>query len=311
MLHNKPRRPEKRPHVGTDDDAKRRRIEHGQHAWQTPASAPQLQQQPQPPAAGAPAAAQLPPLPNLEQLVQHAAHQEQQEQPPPTPPEQLAKVLTVLQALVASRDAAMMAGVIGSLQPAVLVDVVLAYMARLPAQQALPPDGAAHEPWALQLLQLVAQQAQAPQLVQQGRRTSPPAQPLQEALAPQPKAQQEGVEQQQQEAAGQPPRPDLAAPVPRAAAAGAPRPSAAVLASAFRLEPVPLTQAQQAALRLGAVLRILGTDKTSRRGLRASLVAKLAAEADLATQAPAIMARLVQVWGCGGWVGVFWGGGGG
>lgn len=66
---------------------------------------------------------------------------------PVTPPEQLAKVLMVLQALVASQDAAMLAGVVGSLQPAVLADVVMSYMVHLPPRHMLPPDSAPLLPW--------------------------------------------------------------------------------------------------------------------------------------------------------------------
>ncbi|KAL4443945.1 hypothetical protein ABPG75_011682 [Micractinium tetrahymenae] len=286
-------RPEKRPHAGGNEPSKRQRTDSGQ---QPPHPPVQQQQQPQAPAAGPPPAAQLPPLPNLEQLAQQAA----QQQPPPTPPEQLAKVLTVLRALVASQDAAMLAGVVGSLQPAVLADVVLAYMACLPPPQALPPNGAPHEPWVLQLLQLGAQQAPPPTSAQPAGQVALPQQPTQKASAPQPQQQpqlhQAGgqQQQQQQQAAGPRPKQEPAASAPKPAPAAPTRPTAAALASAFRLEPVPLTAAQQAALRLGAVLRILRTDKTSRRGLRTSLVAKLAAEADPATQAPAIMAQLVQ-----------------
>ena len=251
-----------------------------------PTSQPAVQQQPatqheQAGAAAGVAAPSAPPLPGA------------------TPPEQLSKVLAVVQALAAARDATMLAGVVGSLQPGVLADVVLAYLPNLPPQRSwLPPDSAPLEPWVDQLLQLVAAQAPLPAhapVQQQQQQPTMPA-PLH---AGQQQQQQAGATaaagpaqdvQQQQAALQQQPKAEPAGAVKQAAA---PRPLVPPPA-AFQLQPVPLTEAQQRSLRLDALLRILRTAKTSRQALRTGLAAKLAADAD-ADVAAIVLRELVQV----------------
>ena len=268
-------RPEKRPSpaLGAAEPAKRPRLD-GQQAQQ--------QQQQQQPLNG-PLVAALP-LPAAGGGAP----------PPPTPPEQLSKVLAVLEALVAARDAATLAGVVGGLQPAVLADVVLACMPRLPPRGALPPDGVPLEPWLHLLLRLVAEQAPLALPPPQGPGTVPPQQlmpvgPPQDVQ--QPAAAAAHQQQQQQQAV----KAEARAPPPPPSSRRAPVPPPA----AFRLEPLPLTEAQQASLRLAAVLRILRTHKTSRGGLRSRLVAKLAAGADAATAA-AVLDQLVAGVAAGG-----------
>jgi hypothetical protein len=230
----------------------------------------------------------------------------------------LAKVLTVLQALVASQNAGVLAGVVGNLQPAVLADVVMEYMQQLPLRHTLLPDAAPLPPWIDTLLQLIAaqapvgmaqgtapaqqQQQQQPQPMQRmqpmaaapaaaGRPASVPQDVQQQQAS---EAQQQGQQQQQRQAAA-----PMSAGKQEAAMvppkASVPRQMPAV--PSFKLEPLPLTQGQQLELRLGAVLRILHTDKTSRQRLRTALVAKLAADAD-SSMVPAVMQHLVQVCSC-------------
>ena len=242
------------------------------------------------------------------QLPAHSPPQQPQIVPGPTPPDQLAKVLTVLQVLVASGDAPMLAGVVGSLQPAVLADVVMAYMQHLPPQHRLPPDSAPLEPWVLQLLHLLADQAMlptaAPGQQQQQAAGGGVALPMPESMAagvaaiiPQ-DVQQPQLAGQQKEQGEQRRGADLSPPKAKQEAAAtvaaklAARPVPPV--ATFRLQPVPLTEQQQRQLRMTAVLRILQTDKTSRQQLRTALVAKLAAQTD-GGMAPTIMQQLVQV----------------
>lgn len=242
-------------------------------------------------------AAPLPPLP-----APGAATQA--EPVPATPHEQLHKVLTVVRALVAAQDAAMLAGVVGSLQPGVLADVVLECMAALPPRHALPPEGAPLPAWVETLLDLVAAQAPlqlpaaGPPASQQAVQEPMPAEgqgPTQQQAAaseqpqllppppPQPPAEQQEMQQQQA-----PPGPVQGGTPAAVAKASVPAPAS------FSLGPLPLTEQQQQQLCLGALLRILRTHKTSRQALRCILAAKLAAAAD-ATVACAVMQQVVQV----------------
>ena len=269
-----------------------------------------MQPAPQPQLGALPAARGAPLL--ARQLPAHAPPQQPQLVPGPTPPDQLAKVLAVLQALVANGDAPMLAGVVGSLQPAVLADVVMAYMQHLPPQHWLPLDSAPLEPWVLHLLQLVADQAMLPtaapgqqqqqqaavggatlpQAAAAGVAASIPQDVQQPQLAGQQQQQQQKEQGEQRGGAGlslHKAKQEAAATV---AAKLAARPVPPV--ATFRLEPVPLTEQQQRQLRMAAVLRILQTDKTSRQQLRTALVAKLAAQTD-GGMAPTIMQQLVQV----------------
>lgn len=207
----------------------------------------------------------------------------------------------------------MLAGVVSSLQPAVLADVVMTYMQHLPPQHWVQPDSMPLDPWLLQLLQLVADQAALPTVVQQreqgqGQEAVGFAAPLAAPQAavepvgstPQDVQQPQLAGQQQQQGQGE--RRGGAGPmVPKVkkeeeaaivAAKLAARPVPPV--ATFRLEPVPLTDQQQRQLRMAAVLRILQTDKTSRQQLRTALVAKLAAQTD-GSMSPTIMQQLVQV----------------
>ena len=246
-------------------------------------------QAPQPPAVGPPPALQPPAALQQQQQQQQqpavalpaaAAPAASTAPPPPTPPEQLTKVLTVIQALVSARDAGMLAGVVGSLQPAVLADVVLAYLPNLPQRLQLPPDSAPLEPWVEQLLQLVAQQAPLQLPAAGGAPTAAAAAPQQQQRPPSAEQQQSAAQQPKAEAKAEP--------------KAAPRPLPLALATAFKLEPVPLSDAQQRSLALAAVLRILRTDKTSRAALRTSLVAKLAADAEPAAAASTLMQQLLS-----------------
>ena len=215
---------------------------------------------------------------------QQQQEQQQQQQQRVTPPDQLAKVLAVLQALVATGDAVTLAGVIGSLQPAVLADVVVAYMQNLPPPHMVLPDSAPWEPWVDQLLQLVANQATLPSLgAPPGTATATTQQQQQRAASPAVLWQQDV----QQQAAATQARPDTFVKPAKLQ-------PIVLLVAAFRLEPVPLTQKQLQHLHLAAILRILRTDKTSRQQLRTALVAKLAAQAD-PMMAPAILQHLLQV----------------
>ena len=219
--------------------------------------------------------------------------------PGATPPEQLSKVLAVVQALAAAQDATMLAGVVGSLQPGVLADVVLAYLPNLPPQRSwLPPDSAPLEQWVDQLLQLVAAQAplpaHAPVQQQQQQPTTmvaplPAGQQQQQAGATAAAGPAQDV-QQQQAALQQQPKSEPGGAVVKQAA---PRPLVPPPA-AFQLQPMPLTEAQQRTLRQDALLRILRTAKTSRQALRTGLAAKLAADAD-AGVAEVVLRELVQV----------------
>lgn len=140
------------------EGAKRTRLAEPQQ--QNPAQQPQPAafphtQQPQQPLPPHPAAAsvQQPGPPPFAEAVP---------QPPPTSEADLQRVLTVVRALVGSRDANTLAAIVGGLQPAVLADVVLALLQALPPRQALPPDHHPQEPWVLSLLQLLAPQSQLP-----------------------------------------------------------------------------------------------------------------------------------------------------
>ena len=157
---------------------------------------------------------------------------------------------------VAARDARALAAFVSGLEPGVLADVVLACMALLPPRHQLLPDHVPVDPWLTSLTELLGGQQQ------------PEAAPAAASLPP-PSREQRAAEDGGSR---------LKKEEPKGLAAQRPPPRLPPVAPTFRLEPVPLTPQQTAALQREAVLRILRTEKTAARELQIALVARLASE---------------------------------
>jgi len=169
-----------------------------------------------------------------------------------TPVEQLNQVQTVAETLIANNDANTLVKVINGLHTTVLVDVVLNNLQNLPiSRHVLPSDSSQIEPW----IEAMIKQLQGPiTLVGQPALVAAPPSQLQQ--------QQQGVGKK----TTLPPAPVVTL-------------SREPVQKVDPETPIILNEAEVAALKLDAVLRILKTEKTAAPQLRSNLVARLVAMA--------------------------------
>lgn len=187
--------------------------------------------------------------------IQYQVTAVDEQQPPMSDTSALHQADSIVKSLVVSKDAVNLAVMVQAMKPALLADLVLAYLPHLPPRQFLPFDANPHEPWITELVDLLSQQ-QSDIAAQTGTEEQIRSDTVTTTEAPLKQ------EEQQQQLPPRVPLPPLLPPVPI--------PDDVLAAPTLTLQ-------QQSSHRKNAVLRILKTDRTAARSLRTGLVVRLAA----------------------------------